>query len=61
MIILFQKCTRTDVITLLQIERYTPYILATPEVQVKLSELEQNHVQQYGTVELRVFLIPSDC
>lgn len=54
-------CTRTDVISLLQIERYTPYILATPEVQVKLSELEQNHVQQYGTVELRVFLIPSDC
>ena len=40
------KCARTDDISLLQIEQYTPYILATPEVQVNLSELEQNHVQQ---------------
>jgi len=49
------KCIRTDVISVLQIEQYTPYILATPEVQVNLSELEQNHVQQYGTIELRAF------
>lgn len=48
------RCTRADVISFLQIERYTPYILATPEVQVKLSELEQNHVQQYGAIVPRV-------
>jgi hypothetical protein len=31
----------------LQIEKYTPFILATPEVQRNLSELEQNYVQRH--------------
>lgn len=31
-----------------KIEKYTPYILATPEIQRNLSELEQNYVQRFG-------------
>lgn len=31
-----------------KIEKYTPFILATPEVQRNLSELEQNYVQRFG-------------
>jgi GINS complex subunit 4 len=30
-----------------QIEKYTPFILATPDVQRNLSELEQNYVQRH--------------
>jgi len=40
-----------------KIEQYTPYILATPEVQVNLSELEQNHVQQYGQLVAEHFMV----
>jgi len=31
-----------------KIEKYTPFILATPEIQRNLSELEQNYVQRFG-------------
>ncbi|CCA69871.1 related to SLD5-part of GINS, replication multiprotein complex [Serendipita indica DSM 11827] len=38
-----------------KIEQYTPYILATPDVQRNLSELEQNYVQRYGDLIGRHF------
>jgi GINS complex subunit 4 len=40
-----------------QIEKYTPFILATPDVQRNLSELEQNYVQRHTTPPLILRLL----
>ncbi|KAG8836450.1 GINS complex subunit [Serendipita sp. 400] len=39
-----------------KIEKFTPFILATPEVQRNLSELEQNYVQRFGDLLGRHFM-----
>jgi hypothetical protein len=45
----------------IQIEKYTPYILATPEVQRNLSELEQTYVQKCNPPVICVLIAPESC